>query len=223
MRTMEDLGRERSSHLRIIDFPTNVDCAREVRLRRSIRSLIECLIPYCCTYQSPPSDQNETISATSSEITGVVVTGTFFGHRRGQVSFCLQDDTRPASSPLLLLELAVPTAALAREMEEGFLRIALRSKSNRRSNIFDVPVWSMYCNGRKVGFAVRREMTENDVGFLRMMQSVSVGAGVIPNGDMLYLRAKFERVTGSNDSESFHMVNTGGSYGQELSIFLLRS
>ncbi|CAA7013522.1 unnamed protein product [Microthlaspi erraticum] len=223
MRTMVDLGRERSSHLRIVDSPTNVDCSREVRLRRSLRSLVECLVPYCCTYQSPPSDQNETVLVSSSEKTGVVVTGTFFGHRRGHVSFCLQDDTRPSSSPLLLLELAVPTAALAREMEEGFLRIALRSKSNRRSNIFDVPVWSMYCNGRKVGFAVRREMTENDVGFLRTMQSVSVGAGVIPNGDVMYLRAKFERVTGSNDSESFHMVNSGGSYGQELSIFLLRS
>ncbi|VVA95514.1 unnamed protein product [Arabis nemorensis] len=232
MRTMVDLGRERSSHLQIIDSPTNVDCAREVRLRRTLRSLIECLIPYCCTYQSPPFDQNDTISVTSSsDQTGVLlVTGTFFGHRRGHVSFCLQDDTRPASPPLLLVELAVPTAALAREMEEGFLRIALRSKSNRRSSIFNVPVWSMYCNGRKVGFAVRREITENDVGFLRLMKSVSVGAGVIPvggngdgDGEMLYLRAKFERVTGSSDSESFHMVNTGGSYGQELSIFLLRS
>lgn len=223
---MVDLGKQRS-HLQIIDSPTNVDCAREVGLRRTLRSLIECMIPYCCTYQSPPSEQNDIISVSSStsssDQTGVVITGTFFGHRRGNVSFCLQDDTRPTSPPILLLELAVPTAALAREMEEGFLRIALRSRSNRRSNIFNVPVWSMYCNGRKVGFAVRRETTENDVEFLRLMQSVSVGAGVVPNGETLYLRAKFERVTGSSESESFHMVNSGGGYGQELSIFLLRS
>ncbi|CAG7903398.1 unnamed protein product [Brassica rapa] len=224
MRTMADLGRERSSHLRVINSPTNVDCAREVRLRLTLRSLIECLLPYCCTYQSPPSDQDDTVSSSSSDKTGAVITGTFFGHRHGHVSFCLQDDTHPFSQPpLLLLELAVPTAALAREMEEGFLRIALRSKSNRRSNILDVPVWSMYCNGRKVGFAVKREITENDVVFLRMMKSVSVGAGVVPNGETLYLRAKFERVTGSSDSEAFHMVNPEGSYGQELSIFLLRS
>ncbi|KAG2252850.1 hypothetical protein Bca4012_100457 [Brassica carinata] len=226
MRTMVDLGRERSSHLRVINSPTNVDCAREVRLRRTLRSLIECLIPYCCTYQSPPSDQDDTVSSSSSssDKTGAVITGTFFGHRHGHVSFCLQDDTHPLSRPpLLLLELAVPTAALAREMEEGFLRIALRSKSNRRSNILDVPVWSMYCNGRKVGFAVKREVTENDVVFLRLMKSVSVGAGVVPNGETLYLRAKFERVTGSSDSDAFHMVNPEGSYGQELSIFLLRS
>ncbi|AAF20258.1 putative protein MIZU-KUSSEI 1-like, plant [Arabidopsis thaliana] len=226
MRTIIDLGKQKS-HLQIIDSPTNVDCTREVGLRRTLRSLMECVIPYCCTYQPPPTDQNDTVSVSSStsssDQTGVVVTGTFYGHRRGHVSFCLQDDTRPSSPPLLLLELAVPTAALAREMEEGFLRIALRSKSNRRSSIFNVPVWSMYCNGRKFGFAVRRETTENDVGFLRLMQSVSVGAGVIPNGETLYLRAKFERVTGSSDSESFHMVNQGGGYGQELSIFLSRS
>ncbi|KAG7659789.1 Protein MIZU-KUSSEI 1-like plant [Arabidopsis suecica] len=226
MRTIIDLGKQKS-HLQIIDSPTNVDCTREVGLRRTLRSLMECVIPYCCTYQPPPTDQNDTVSVSSStsssDQTGVVVTGTFFGHRRGHVSFCLQDDTRLSSPPLLLLELAVPTAALAREMEEGFLRIALRSKSNRRSSIFNVPVWSMYCNGRKFGYAVRRETTENDVGFLRLMQSVSVGAGVIPNGETLYLRAKFERVTGSSDSESFHMVNQGGGYGQELSIFLSRS
>lgn len=221
-----DLGKQKS-HLQIIDSPTNVDCAREVGLRRTLRSLIEWVIPYCCTYQPPPSDQNDTVSVSSStsssDQSGVVVTGTFFGHRRGHVSFCLQEDTRPSSPPLLLLELAVPTAALAREMEEDFLRIALRSKSNRRSSIFNVPVWSMYCNGKKVGFAVRRETTEKDVGFLRLMQSVSVGAGVIPNGETFYLRAKFERVTGSSDLESFHMVNQGGGYGQELSIFLSRS
>ncbi|KAG2271159.1 hypothetical protein Bca52824_065714 [Brassica carinata] len=103
------------------------------------------------------------------------------------------------------------------------LRRTLRSlilKSNSRFNILDVPVWSMYCNGKKVGFAVKREMTENDVVFLRMMKYVSVGAGVVPNGETLYLRPKFERVTGSSDSEAFHMVNPDGSCGQELSIFL---
>ncbi|KAL0816151.1 hypothetical protein Bca101_072595 [Brassica carinata] len=113
---------------------------------------------YCCTHQSPPSDQNDTVSSSSCDKTGSVVTGTFFGHHHGHVSFCLQDDTRPFSHPpLLLLELAVPTAALAR---------------------------------------------------------------VVPNGETLYLRPKFERVTGSSDSEAFHMVNPDGSCGQELSIFL---
>ncbi|XP_010498557.1 PREDICTED: protein MIZU-KUSSEI 1-like [Camelina sativa] len=253
MRTMVDLGKQRDQHyhhMQIITTPTTVDCAREFRLRRTLRSLIECMLPYCCTYQQPPSPshQNDTVSvssstssssssdhsssSSSSSHSNSIVSGTFFGHRRGRVSFCLQDSTAVGSSPLLLLELAVPTAALAKEMDEaGVLRIALecdprRSSNSRSSSIFDVPVWSMCCNGRKMGFAVRRKVTENDAVFLRMMQSVSVGAGVVPLDEeeqTLYLRARFERVTGSSDSESFHMMNPGGSYGQELSIFLLRS
>lgn len=252
MRTMVDLGKQRDHlhHLQIIDTPTTVDCAREFRLRRTLRSLIECMLPYCCTYQQQPSPsyQNDAVSVSSSSSSSSsdhssssshsnsIVSGTFFGHRRGRVSFCLQDSA-VGSPPLLLLELAVPTAALAKEMDEaGVLRIALEcdrrrsssssSNNSRSSSIFDVHVWSMYCNGRKMGFAVRRKVTENDAVLLRMMQSVSVGAGVVPLDEeeqTLYLRARFERVTGSSDSESFHMMNPGGSYGQELSIFLLRS
>ncbi|CAH8357371.1 unnamed protein product [Eruca vesicaria subsp. sativa] len=244
MRTMVDLGKQRNHHrMQTINTPTTVDCASELRHRRTLRSLIECMLPYCCTYQQPsPSYQNDTVSVSSSSSSSdhssssshsnSIVSGTFFGHRRGRVSFCLQDAS-VGSPPLLLLELAVPTAALAKEMDQaGVLRIALecdrrRSSSNTRvSSIFDVPVWSMYCNGRKMGSAVRRKVTENDAVFLKMMQSVSVGAGVVPLDEeeqTLYLRARFERVTGSVDSESFHMMNPGGSYGQELSIFLLRS
>lgn len=80
-----------------------------------------------------------------------------------------------------------------------------------------------------MGFAVRRKMSEADARIFKLMQSVSVGAGVLPGelkageGDLMYLRARFERVTGSVDSESFHMINPAGSIGQELSIFLLRS
>ncbi|KAF8112375.1 hypothetical protein N665_0064s0011 [Sinapis alba] len=249
MRTMVDLGKQRGHHhMQTINTATTVDCASELRHRRTLRSFIECMLPYCCTYQQPsPSYQNDTVSissssssssssdhsssSSSSSHSNTIVSGTFFGHRRGRVSFCLQDAS-VGSSPLLLLELAVPTAALAKEMDQaGVLRIALecdrrRSSSTRLSSIFDVPVWSMYCNGRKMGSAVRRKVTENDAVFLKMMQSVSVGAGVVPLDEeeqTLYLRARFERVTGSNDSESFHMMNPGGSYGQELSIFLLRS
>ncbi|KAL0798067.1 hypothetical protein Bca101_053241 [Brassica carinata] len=254
MRTMVDLGKQRGHHhhhMQTINTATTVDCASELRHRRTLRSFIECMLPYCCTYQQPsPSYQNDTVSvssstssssssdhssSSSSSHSNSIVSGTFFGHRRGRVSFCLQDASSVGSSPLLLLELAVPTAALAKEMDqEGVLRIALecdrrrssRSNMSRSASIFDVPVWSMYCNGRKMGSAVRRKVTENDAVFLKMMQSVSVGAGVVPLDEeeqTLYLRAKFERVTGSSDSESFHMMNPGGSYGQELSIFLLRS
>ncbi|EEF52939.1 protein MIZU-KUSSEI 1 [Ricinus communis] len=224
MRMMIDLGNQRGS-LSIIDTPTSVDCGREVRFRRSFRSLVECMVP-CCGFQPSDSFAPDTDSTHASTLTG-----TFFGYRKGRVSFCLQDDTR--TSPLLLLEFAVPTAYLAREMQYGLLRIALecdRQKERSSScSLFNVPVWSMYCNGRKVGFAIRRQMTVSDVGVLKMMQSVSVGAGVLPvppksqDGDLMYLRASFERVIGSADSESFHMINPIGSSGQELSIFMLRS
>ncbi|XP_042494069.1 protein MIZU-KUSSEI 1-like [Macadamia integrifolia] len=241
---MIDLGSQRGP-LHIIETSTAVECGREIRYRRSFRSLVECMVP-CCGFQ--PS--HESASSDTESTHGSSVTGTFFGHRKGRVSFCLQDDSR--SSPLLLLEFAIPTSYLAKEMQHGLLRIALecdrhRSHSSTTSttsttsvtatnkfnsysySLFNVPVWSMYCNGRKAGFAVRRQMTESDASVLKLMQSVSVGAGVLPmepksqDGDLMYLRASFERVIGSPDSESFHMINPVGSSGQELSIFLLRS
>lgn len=41
-------------------------------------------------------------------------------------------------------------------------------------------------------------------------------------GELLYMRARFERVVGSRDSEAFYMINPDGNGGPELSIFLLR-
>ncbi|KAL1540668.1 MIZU-KUSSEI-like protein of unknown function [Salvia divinorum] len=207
MRTMIDIGSGQRG--RIIDSPTSVDCGREVRLRRSLRTLVECMVPACCGF--PPSS-----SESSDSESGGAVTCTFFGQRKGRVSFCVQEDTK--SAPLLLLEFAVPTSYLAREMQHGVLRIALESDRRRPSH-----VWCMYCNGRKVGFAMSRHMTPADAAVLKLMQSVSVGAGVLPEYDLLYLRATFDRVIGSPGSESFHMRNPVGSSGQELSVFLLRS
>ncbi|KAF6160927.1 hypothetical protein GIB67_025462 [Kingdonia uniflora] len=189
------------------------------------------MVPCCGFRPSEPSSSSDNESTQASS----TVTGTFFGYRRGRVSFCLQDNSRKSrNSPLLLLEFTVPTAHLAREMEYGLLRIALecnrlRTRSNSSFPLFAIPVWSMYCNGRKAGYAVKRQMTESDMAVFKLMKSVSVGAGVLPqekkseDGDLMYLRASFERVIGSSDSESFHMINPIGSTGQELSIFLLRS
>lgn len=241
---MIDLG---SQSLQIMDTATTVECGRDMRMRRSFRTLVECMVPACCGFQPANSSSSSSLSSyrdwTDSETTTppppppvrlMRLTGTFFGQRKGRVSFCLQDDTR--SCPLLLLEFAVPTAYLAREMQSGLLRIALESSSNFYYNssstsscsssisLFQVPLWSMYCNGRKVGFAVSRQMSVSDSAVLKQMQSVSVGAGVLPDGDLMYMRATFERVIGSPDSESFHMINpTGTSSAQHLSIFLLRS
>nr|GEV11329.1 hypothetical protein [Tanacetum cinerariifolium]GEV53809.1 hypothetical protein [Tanacetum cinerariifolium] len=291
MRTMVDLGRERGPiGMHIITSATTVDCSsRDVGLRRSLRSLLDFIVPNCCNAGfEHPEDENcspnssSSSSAFSSDTdsptpsssftnnralssSSTTMKGTFFGQRNGRVSFCLQDDNHhhhkrtPArrmttntsmssfTKPLLLLEFAVPTSYLAKEMQHGLLRIALveEESTNRQQQptkggcgIFEVPVWSMYCNGRKVGYATRRKTTAADTAILTRMQSVSVGAGVLPQENdhgtdgIMYLRASFNRIIGSPSSESFHMINpehdgrsssNSHSDGQELSIFLLRS
>ncbi|XP_028789461.1 protein MIZU-KUSSEI 1-like [Neltuma alba] len=173
---------------------------------------------------------------------GRKVTGTLFGHRRGHVSFAVQLD--PRSEPLLVLELAMSTSSLVKEMSSGLVRIALECEKlpaaaqtgGRTRKLFQEPNWVMYCNGRKCGYAVSRTCGDPDWHVLSTVQSVSVGAGVIPvvedesarkgsggsDGELLYMRARFERVVGSRDSEAFYMLNPDGNGGPELSIFLLR-
>ncbi|WVZ26170.1 hypothetical protein V8G54_004714 [Vigna mungo] len=142
------------------------------------------------------------------------ITGTIFGYRRGKVRFCIQANAN--SNPILLLELAVPTTILAKEMREGTLRIALESNTNTNT-LLSIPLWTMYCNGRKVG----------DSEALRLMRSVVVGTGVVKckkeDGEVMYLRGSFERVRGSENCESFHLIDPEGDRDQELSVFFLRS
>ncbi|KAI3851815.1 hypothetical protein MKX03_034170 [Papaver bracteatum] len=200
-----------------------------------------------------------------------MVIGTFFGHRRGHVCFCIQYD-RLNSKPSLLLQFSLPTYLLIKEMKCGLVRIALESCNNHRNTdtnnnnnnkddvrrnstsnvlpLLSIPIWTMCINGRKVGFASRRRTTDKDRLILKTMKSMTVGAGVIPSGslissattakcdhhqnpeggggggddgDVIYMRANYERVIGNIDSESFHLINPDGFSGQELSIFLLRS
>ncbi|XP_043690827.1 protein MIZU-KUSSEI 1-like [Telopea speciosissima] len=169
---------------------------------------------------------------------GRKVTGTLFGHKKGHVSFVVQED--PRSEPVILLELAMSTSALVKEMSSGLVRIALeceKGSTGGRSSVklFQEPMWTMYCNGRKCGYAASRTCGESDWHVLSTVQTVSIGAGVIPpveksrisngsvwEGELMYMRAKFERVVGSRDSEAYYMMNPDGTGGPELSIFLLR-
>ncbi|KAL4558048.1 hypothetical protein LXL04_036244 [Taraxacum kok-saghyz] len=172
------------------------------------------------------------------------VTGTLFGNRRGRVSFAVQYD--PRSTPVLIIELAMSTATLVKEMSSGLVRIALECEKHQSrvgarggdasGKLFNEPTWTMYCNGRKCGYAASRACSESDWHVLNTVQSVSVGAGVIPvvedggksnsgggsEGELLYMRARFDRVVGSRDSEAYYMMNPDGNGGPELSIFLLR-
>ncbi|CAH9068673.1 unnamed protein product [Cuscuta epithymum] len=207
-------------------------------LLRSFLNLIS--FPAACSWLHLP-----TRMSVSAPPLGRKVAGTLFGHRRGHVSFTVQDD--PRSEPALVIELPVTTSALVKEMASGLVRIALEcekaapSPTARRGGggghavkLFQEPVWTMYLNGRKCGYAQSRPCTASDWHVLSTVQSVSVGAGVIPvvedggkgggvaEGELLYMRARFERVVGSRDSEAFYMMNPDGNGGPELSIFLLR-
>nr|CAB3470472.1 unnamed protein product [Digitaria exilis] len=175
---------------------------------------------------------------------GSSVTGTIFGRRRGRVHLALQTD--PRAPPALMVELAAySTGALVREMASGLVRLALECEkkpsppqqttgdhhNQRRPALVEEATWRAYCNGRKCGYAVRRECGADEWRVLRAVEPVSVGAGVLPDsggssggeGDLMYMRANFERVVGSRDSEAYYMVNPDGAGGgPELSIYLLR-
>ncbi|EYU25388.1 hypothetical protein ABFS82_03G046800 [Erythranthe guttata] len=159
-------------------------------------------------------------------------TGTLFGHRKGRLSLAIQED--PHRPPLFVIELPVLAAALHREMASDVLRIALETDTKtQKKKLLEEYVWAVYCNGRKMGYSIRRKnMTEDELHVMQLLRGVSMGAGVLPglspekdaaaDGEMTYIRARFERIMGSKDSESFYMINPDGASGQELSIFFLR-
>ncbi|RAL41255.1 hypothetical protein DM860_010049 [Cuscuta australis] len=168
-----------------------------------------------------------------------VVVGTLFGSRHGHVHLSFQKD--PASPPVFLVELATPTSGLVREMASGLVRVALecdKDEAGPAGPLLDRPgPWRTYCNGRKCGFAARRDAGEKEWEVLKAVGPISMGAGVLPpsgngddgggsggggGGEVMYMRAKFERVVGSRDSEAFYMVNPDNNAAPELSIYLLR-
>lgn len=162
---------------------------------------------------------------------GTKVVGTLFGHRRGHVHFAFQEDFK--LSPGFLVELATPTSVLVKEMASGLVRVALECEKRAEKKgpkLLEEPVWRTYCNGKKCGYAMRRECGPEEWKVLNAIGPISMGAGVLPgpgsgaepDGELMYMRAKFERVVGSKDSEAFYMMNPDGHGGPELSIYLLR-
>ncbi|GAU19025.1 hypothetical protein TSUD_193630 [Trifolium subterraneum] len=166
---------------------------------------------------------------------GSRVVGTLFGYRRGHVHFAFQKD--PISQPAFLIELATPISGLVREMASGLVRIALEcDKANKEKEtekkslrLLQEPLWRTYCNGKKCGFANRRECGEKDWEILKAVEPISMGAGVLPSaeagcsdGEVMYMRARFERIVGSRDSEAFYMMNPDSNGAPELSVYLLR-
>lgn len=162
-------------------------------------------------------------------------TGTIFGYRKGRVSLAIQEDTR--QMPVFLIELPMLTSALNKEMASDIVRIALESETKtNKKKLLEEFVWAVYCNGRKVGYSIRRkQMSDDELHVMQHLRGVSMGAGVLPSasgdkesnysdGEMTYMRARFERVVGSKDSEAFYMINPdGAAQGPEFSIFFVRA
>uniref|UniRef100_A0A5B7AXC5 Protein MIZU-KUSSEI 1 n=1 Tax=Davidia involucrata TaxID=16924 RepID=A0A5B7AXC5_DAVIN len=156
---------------------------------------------------------------------GTRMTGMLFGYRKSRVSLAIQEN--PRCLPMLVLELAIPTGKLLQDMGMGLVRIALECEKHtaerERTKLIDEPIWAMYSNGRKTGYGVKREATDDDLSVMQMLHGVSMGAGVLPGeGELTYTRAHFERVVGSKDSETYYMMNPDGNSGPQLSIFFVR-
>ncbi|KAG8383579.1 hypothetical protein BUALT_Bualt04G0028200 [Buddleja alternifolia] len=209
---------------------TTVDCHKQLRSWRLLRSIFELLIPSCIiTQQNQEFNQKKLYSHKLTKpycMSTSNITGTLFGSRRGKVRFCIQ--TNPKSiSPILLLELAITTSVLAKEMKGRSIRIAFECnpEKNRYSGfLLSMPLWRMYFNGRKVGFAVKRKPSRDDIEVLQQMETVVVGAGIRRlDEDIVYLRGKFEKFHGSANSESFHLIDPDDNINQELSFYFLRS
>lgn len=181
---------------------------------------------------------------------GSKVVGTLFGYRRGHVHIAFQEN--PNSTPAFLIELSTQTSVLVREMASGLVRVALECDKKWDNNkkefikLLEEPLWRAYCNGKKCGYAMRRDCGPHEWHVLRSVGPITMGAGVLPaiggggsgadgdndndsdnhkvkeEGELMYMRAKFERIVGSKDSEAFYMMNPDGNGGPELSFYLLR-
>ncbi|GAV69028.1 DUF617 domain-containing protein [Cephalotus follicularis] len=158
-------------------------------------------------------------------------TGTIFGFRKGKVSLAIQED--PHCMPMFVIELPMLTSTLQKEMASDIVRIALESETKtQKKKLLEEFVWAVYCNGRKTGYSIRRkQMCDDDLHVMQLLRGVSMGAGVLPcpnekdtaDGELTYMRGRFDRVVGSKDSEALHMINPDGAAGPELSIFFVRA
>ncbi|XP_015937039.1 protein MIZU-KUSSEI 1 [Arachis duranensis] len=161
---------------------------------------------------------------------GKRITGTLFGHRKSRVNLAFQET--PNTLPFLLLELAIPTGKLLQDMGTGMNRIAMECEKQPRNDkveLVDEPCWTMFCNGKKMGYGVKREPTDEDLSVMQLLHAVSMAVGVLPeemsdphDGKFSYMRAHFERVVGSKDSETYYMTMPHGNNGLELTVFFVR-
>ncbi|PWA64867.1 hypothetical protein CTI12_AA341520 [Artemisia annua] len=118
-------------------------------------------------------------------------------------------------------------------MSLGMVRIALECEKQLdkdKIKLLEEPFWTMFFNGKKGGLGVKRDASEEDLNVFDLLRLVSMGTGDLPgksdmegsNGEIAYMRAHFDRVVGSKDSETLYMLSPDGNNGHELSIFFVR-
>ncbi|CAK9133671.1 unnamed protein product [Ilex paraguariensis] len=207
-----------------LEQPNKKGPSKSAQLFRRVRSLFRS---FPIIIINPPCRMPASLRPLDCHIhAGTRMTGTLFGHRKSRVNLSIQEN--PRCLPMVVLELSINTEKLLQDMGMGLLRIALECEKvpSEKTKLMEEPVWIMYCNGRKVGYAVKREPTEDDLNAMEMLRAVSMGAGVLPGespeGELTYMRAYFERVIGSKDSETYYMMSPDGNSGPELSIFFVR-
>ncbi|XVE83235.1 hypothetical protein DITRI_Ditri16bG0071400 [Diplodiscus trichospermus] len=210
--------------------PSQKNKKHKTKIIRAFRSVFRSLPIITPTCKFPSVSVGLPIDSRKVN-SGSRVTGTLFGYRKGRVSLSLQES--PKCLPSLVVELAMQTNVLQKELGAGMVRIALecgKRAGKDRVKLLDEPLWTMYCNGKKTGHGVKREAREEDLNVMEHLKAVSMGAGMLPgssetegqDGELAYIRAYFDRVVGSKDSETFYMLSPDGNDGPELSIFLVR-
>jgi uncharacterized protein (TIGR01570 family) len=221
---------------------------RPLRLIRSVRAALRSFpiipAPSC---RSMPSLHSLPVlhggggGALRSHFYGAIhATGTLYGHRRACITVAFHES--PAAPPCLLLEVCVPTAKFIQDVSAAGTMVRVTFECDKqhhaagpedapRRMLLDEPLWAVEVNGESVGYASRREATEQDERVMRMLHATSMGAGVLPpemahpaDGELSYLRVHFDRVVGSKDAETYYMHNPeGGATGPELTIFFIRT
>ncbi|CAJ1974593.1 unnamed protein product [Sphenostylis stenocarpa] len=202
-----------------------------IRVFRSVFRSLPIITP--CKFPSIPTDTNNHHKTVNN---GTKVSGTFFGRSKGRVSLSVQEN--PRCLPTLIVELSMQTNSLQKEMAAGMVRLALECEKRSEKDktmIAEEPLWAMYCNGKKNGYGVRRNATEEDLYVMEVLKAVTMGAGVLPlkseaddgggdGGELAYMRAPFEHVVGSKDSETLYMMSPDlqGNSGPDLTIFFVR-
>lgn len=203
--------------------------AKVFRVLRSVFRSFPIVSPTICKMPIPPGSLSD--GHRSSSTNRHKVTGTLFGYRKQRVSLSIQES--PRCLPSLVLELAMQTAVLEKEMAFGMVRITLeceKKPEKELTELLEEPLWTVYCNGKKTGYGVKREASEDDLQVMELLKPVSMGGGVLPgnckvegpDSELAYIRAHFERVVGSKDSETFYMLSPEVNNGPELSIFFVR-